>query len=152
MDTKSFIKDFIKVAILFLLLYFLFSCTPQRRLNRLLTNHPELLEKDTIIVRDTVVVENYNYDTTTIIRTHDTTTVINNERVVLKYYYDTLREIIHHDVECLGDTVYIETLVPIEKAVYKELSWWQKYKEFIYIGLFLILVLIILKKIGKIIL
>ena len=152
MDTKSFIKDFIKVTILFSLLYFLFSCTPQRRLNRLLTNHPELLEKDTIIVRDTVVVQNYNYDTTTIIRLHDTTTVINNERVVLKYYYDTLREIIHHDVECLGDTVYIETLVPIEKAVYKELSWWQKYKEFIYIGLFLILVLMILKKLGKIVL
>ena len=152
MDTKSFIKDFIKIAILCLLLWFLFSCTPQRRLNRLLTNHPQLLEKDTIIVKDTVVVQNYNYDTTTIIRPHDTTTVINNERVVLKYYYDTLREIIHHDVECLGDTVYIETLVPIEKAVYKELSWWQKYKEFIYIGLFLILILIILKKLGKIVL
>ena len=152
MDTKSFIKDFIKIAILFLLLCLLFSCTPQRRLNRLLTNHPELLEKDTIVVRDTVVVQNYNYDTTTIIRLHDTTTVINNERVVLKYYYDTLREIIHHEVECLGDTVYIETLVPIEKAVFRELSWWQKYKEFIYIGLFLILVLIILKKLGKIIL
>ncbi len=149
MDTKSFIKDFIKVTILFSLLYFLFSCTPQRRLNRLLTNHPELLEKDTIIVKDTVVVQNYNYDTTTIIRLHDTTTVINNERVVLKYYYDTLREIIHHDVECLGDTVYIETLVPIEKAVFRELSWWEKYKEFIYISLVLLLVLIVLKKIGK---
>jgi len=152
MDTKSFIKDFIKVTILFLLLYFLFSCTPQRRLNRLLTKHPELLERDTIVVKDTVIVDNYNYDTTTIIRSYDTTTVINNERVVLKYYYDTLREVIYHEVECLGDTVYIETLVPIEKAVYKELSWWQKYKEFIYIGLFLILVLIILKKLGKIIL
>ena len=152
MDTKSFIKDFIKVTILFSLLYFLFSCTPQRRLNRLLTNHPELSQKDTVIVRDTVVVENYNYDTTTIIRSHDTTTVINNERVVLKYYYDTLREVIYHDVECLGDTVYIETLVPVEKAVFRELSWWEKYKEFIYIGLFLILVLMILKKLGKIVL
>jgi len=152
MDKKSVIKSFIEIVFLCLLLYLLFSCTPQRRLNRLLTNHPELLEKDTIVVRDTVVVENYNYDTTTIIRLHDTTTVINNERVVLKYYYDTLREVIHHDVECLGDTVYIETLVPIEKAVYKELSWWQKYKEFIYIGLFLILILIILKKLGKIVL
>ena len=152
MDKKSVIKSFIEIVFLCLLLYLLFSCTPQRRLNRLLTNHPELLEKDTIVVRDTVVVENYNYDTTTIIRLHDTTTVINNERVVLKYYYDTLREVIHHDVECLGDTVYIETLVPIEKAVFKELSWWEKYKEFIYIGLFLILVLIILKKLGKIIL
>ncbi len=152
MVKKSIIKSFIEIVFLCLLLYLLFSCTPQRRLNRLLTNHPELLEKDTIVVRDTVVVENYNYDTTTIIRLHDTTTVINNERVILKYYYDTLREVIHHDVECLGDTVYIETLVPIEKAVFKELSWWQKYKEFIYIGLFLILVLIILKKLGKIIL
>jgi len=152
MDKKSIIKSFIEVVFLCLLLYLLFSCTPQRRLNRLLTNHPELLEKDTIVVRDTVVVENYNYDTTTIIRLHDTTTVINNERVVLKYYYDTLREVIHHDVECLGDTVYIETLVPIEKAVYKELSWWEKYKEFIYIGLVLILVLIVLKKLGKIVL
>jgi len=152
MDKKSVIKSFIEVVFLCLLLYLLFSCTPQRRLNRLLTNHPELLEKDTVVVRDTVVVENYNYDTTTIIKLHDTTTVINNERVILKYYYDTLREVIHHDVECLGDTVYIETLVPIEKAVFKELSWWEKYKEFIYIGLFLILVLIILKKLGKIIL
>ena len=129
----------------------LFSCTPQRRLNRLLTNHPELLEKDTIIVRDTVVVQNYNYDTTTIIRLHDTTTVINNERVVLKYYYDTLREIIHHEVECLGDTVYTEKLVTIEKAVFRELSWWDKYKEFIYIGLVLILVLFVLKKVGKVV-
>jgi len=152
MDKKSVIKSFIEIVFLCLLLYLLFSCTPQRRLNRLLTNHPELLEKDTIVVRDTIVVENYNYDTTTIIRLHDTTTVINNERVILKYYYDTLREVIHHDVECLGDTVYIETLVPIEKAVFKELSWWEKYKEFIYIGLFLILVLIILKKLGKIVL
>jgi hypothetical protein len=152
MVKKSTIKNFVEIVFLFLLLYLFFSCTPQRRLNRLLTNHPELLEKDTILVRDTVVVENYNYDTTTIIRLHDTTTVINNERVILKYYYDTLREVIHHDVECLGDTVYIETLVPIEKAVYKELSWWQKYKEFIYIGLFLILILIILKKLGKIVL
>ncbi len=149
MVKKSFIKNYIQITLISLLFI---CCSPQERLNRLIPKHPTLLQKDTIIVRDTVVVENYNYDTTTIIKLHDTTTVINNERVVLKYYYDTLREVIHHDVECLGDTVYIETLVPVEKAVFRELSWWEKYKEFIYIGLFLILVLIILKKIGKIVL
>ena len=143
-------KDKLKNNIQIILISLLFiCCSPQERLNRLITKHPELLQKDTIIVRDTVVVENYNYDTTTIIRSHDTTTVINNERVVLKYYYDTLREVIYHEVECLGDTVYIETLVPIEKAVFRELSWWEKYKEFIYISLVLLLVLIVLKKIGK---
>ena len=147
MDTKSIIKNFIQIILVFLLI----SCSPQKRLNRLITKYPSLVELDTILVRDTVVVENYNYDTTTLIRTHDTTVVINNEKVVLKYFYDTLRETIYHDVECIGDTVYTEKLITVEKAVFRELSWWEKYKEFIYIGLVLILVLFVLKKIGKIV-
>ena len=146
MVKKSIIKNYIQIILISLLFI---CCSPQERLNRLITKHPTLLQKDTIIVRDTVVVENYNYDTTTIIKLHDTTTVINNERVVLKYYYDTLREVIYHDVECLGDTVYTEKLITVEKAVFRELSWWEKYKEFIYISLVLLLVLIVLKKIGK---
>ena len=148
MVRKSIFKVFIQVVLLSLL----FSCSPQERLNRLLTRHPQLLERDTIVVIDSVIVESYIRDTTTIIQMHDTTTVINNERVVLKYFYDTLREVIHHEVKCLGDTVYVETLVPIEKAVFRELSWWDKYKEFIYIGLVLMMVLLVLKKIGKIVL
>ena len=145
-------KSIFKVLVQIILFSFLLSCSPQQRLNRLLTKHPQLLERDTIVVIDSVIVENYVRDTTTIIEMHDTTTVINNERVVLKYFYDTLREVIHHEVKCLGDTVYIETLVPIEKAVFRELSWWDKYKEFIYIGLVLMMVLLVLKKIGKIVL
>jgi len=144
MARKSIIKNYIQVILVFLIV----GCSPQKRLNRLITKYPNLSEKDTIIVHDTVVVENYNYDTTTILEFHDTTTVINNERVILKYFYDTLREIIHHDIECLGDTVYSEKIVTVEKAVFRELSWWDKYKEFIYIGLVLLLVLKILKKIG----
>ena len=149
MVKKSIIKNYIQIVLISLLFI---CCSPQERLNRLITKHPELSQKDTIIVIDTVIVENYNYDTTTIIRLHDTTTVVNNEHVILKYYYDTLREVIHHEVECLGDTVYTETIVTVEKAVFRELSWWEKYKEFIYIGLFLILILTILKKLGKIVL
>ena len=148
MVKKGIIKNYIQIILISLLLI---GCSPQERLNRLMTRFPQLTETDTIYVRDTVVVENYNYDTTTVIRTHDTTTVINNERVILKYFYDTLREVIHHEVECLGDTVYTEKLVTIEKAVFRELSWWDKYKEFVYIGLVLILVLLVLKKLGKVV-
>jgi hypothetical protein len=147
MVKKSFIKDYLKIVLACLIL---FACTPQKRLNRLITKHPELLEMDTIVVIDTVIVENYNYDTTTIIKFHDSMTVINNEKVILRYFYDTLREIIYHEVECLGDTVYTEKIITVEKAVFKELSWWEKYREFIYIGLVLILTLTVLKKIGKI--
>jgi hypothetical protein len=146
MVRKSIRKVFIQIVLIVCII----GCSPQERLNRLITKHPQLLHLDTLVVKDTVVVENYNYDTTTLIRLHDSTIVINNERVILKYYYDTLREVIYHDVECLGDTVYTEKLITVEKAVFRELSWWEKYKEFIYIGLILIFVLMILKKIGKI--
>ena len=144
---KSIIKNYIQIILVSLLII---GCSPQKRLNRLITKYPQLTEIDTIIVRDTVVVENYNYDTTTIIRLHDTTTVVNNERVILKYFYDTLRETIYHDVDCIGDTVYTEKLITVEKAVFKELSWWEKYKDLIYILAVLLLGLVILKKIGKI--
>lgn len=149
MVKKSIIKNYIQIILISLLFI---CCSPQERLNRLITKHPQLLQLDTLVVRDTVVVENYNYDTTTLIRLHDSTIVINNERVILKYYYDTLREVIYHEVECLGDTVYTEKIVTVEKAIFRELSWWDKYKEFIYIGLVLILALFVLKKIGKIVL
>ena len=147
MVRKGFIKNYIQIILISLLII---GCSPQKRLNRLITKFPQLTEIDTIIVRDTVVVENYNYDTTTIIRLHDTTTVVNNERLVLKYFYDTLRETIYHEVDCIGDTVYTEKLITVEKAVFKELSWWEKYKDLIYILAVLLLGLVIFKKIGKI--
>lgn len=145
MVRKSIRQVFVKIILICLIV----GCSPQKRLNRLLTRHPNLTEQDTIIVRDTVLVERYIHDTTTVLEFHDTTTVINNERVILKYFHDTLTKEIHHYVECKGDTVYMEKLVPIEKAVFRELSWWEKYREFLYIGLILIGVLMIIKKIGK---
>ena len=147
MVRKSIRQIFVQIIFISLIL----GCSPQERLNRLLTKYPTLTEKDTIIVRDTITIEKYVHDTTTVLEFHDTTTVINNERVILKYFHDTLTKEIHHYVECKEDTVYVEKLVPIEKAVFRELSWWEKYREFIYIGLVLLGVYMIIKKIGKII-
>jgi hypothetical protein len=145
------IKRIIKNCFQVILVCLIVGCSPQKRLNRLLTKYPQLTQHDTIVVRDTVTIERYVHDTTTVLEFHDTTTVINNERVILKYFHDTLTKEIHHYVECKGDTVYMEKLIPIEKAVFRELSWWEKYREFIYIGIVLIMVLLLLKKIGKII-
>ena len=144
-------KSVRQVLVQVILICLIVGCSPQKRLNRLLTKYPTLTEKDTIVVRDTIMIEKYVYDTTTVLEFHDTTTVINNERVILKYFHDTLTKEIHHYVECKEDTVYVEKLVPIEKAVFRELSWWEKYREFIYIGLVLLGVYMIIKKIGKII-
>ncbi len=144
-------KSIRQVLVKIILICLIVGCSPQKRLNRLLTKYPNLTEKDTIVLRDTVTIQNYVHDTTTVLEFHDTTTVINNERVILKYFHDSLTKEIHHYVECKGDTVYVEKPYYVEKAVFRELSWWEKYKEFLYIGLILIGVLMIMKKIGKII-
>ena len=133
-----------------LLILFLSSCSPQKRLQRLLKKNPELIELDTIRVIDTVIIDNYTYDTITNIHLHDSTTVINNEKVILKYFYDTLTREIWHEVECLGDTIIKEKIIQVEKVVYKQLSWWEQYGTIVIIISLILGVLIVLKKLGKI--
>jgi len=135
-------------------LLFLCNCSPQKRLNRLIKKYPQLTEVsiDTIKVRDTIYIDNYDTTVLSSIIKHDTTIIVNNDRTFARYYYDTLRQEIYHEVKCLGDTVYYYKDVPykVEKVVFKELSWWQKYKDIIIIISLLILALVILKKAGKI--
>ena len=137
---------FLKNSILILLLV---SCSPQKRLNRLITKHPNLIQLDTLIVRDTIVIESFNYDTVTTFKYSDTTIIVNTEKVLARYYYDTLRQEIWHEIECKEDTVFYKKLVPVEKVVYKELSFWEKYETLIYILLGLFILLVIYKKLTK---
>jgi hypothetical protein len=125
-------------------------------MNRLIKKYPHLTEFsiDTIIVRDTIIIDNYDTTITNNIIKHDSTIVLNNEKIYLKYFYDTLRETIIHKVECFGDTVFSEKIVPykVEKVVFKTLTWWQEYKPLIIILSLLILALIVLKKLGRLML
>ena len=104
-----------------LLCIFLISCSPQNRLNRKVKRAENyaykhgLVIKDTIKVVDTVIIESYIHDTTATFYRHDSTIVVNNEKVFLRYFYDTLRQEIYHEVECKGDTIVKEVLVPVDK-------------------------------------
>ena len=104
-----------------ILCIFLISCNPQNRLNRKVKRAENyaykhgLVIKDTIKVVDTVIVESYIHDTTATFYRHDSTIVVNNEKVFLRYFYDTLRQEIYHEVECKGDTIVKEVLVPVDK-------------------------------------
>lgn len=145
MVEKSFKRYIVKVIAVIIL----FSCSPQKRLNRLVKKHPSLVELDTIKIIDTVITPTIQHDTTTVFKfsTHDT--VINNEKVFLKYFYDTLTREIHHEYICFGDTIIQEKIIPIEKIVYKELNWWEKYQSLIYIFLIGFVLLVIYKRLTK---
>jgi len=141
---------FLKSSILVLLLI---ACSPQKRLNRLINKYPHLTETsiDTIFVIDTIIIDNYDTTILSNIIKHDSTIVINNEKVYLKYFYDTVKETLIHQIECFGDTIIKEKIIPykVEKVVYKELTWWQEYKHIIIIFTLLLIALIVLKKLGK---
>ena len=138
------------------ILIFICSCSPQKKLQRLINKHPELLTQDTLnlIIHDTVIVEKYNYDTITQLSYHDSTIVVNNEKVYLKYFYDTLRKEIYHEVICYGDTVYFtkEVQVVVEKVVIEELTWWEKWRDTIIIIGIIIILLFLFKKFSKVLL
>jgi len=132
-----------------IILIFLVSCSPQNRLNRKVKRAENyaykhgLIIQDTIRIVDTVLIDNYIHDTTATIIMHDSVTVVNNEKVVLRYFYDTLRQEIYHEVECKGDTIIREVVVPVDK-------WKVVDKDYRYtivvIILLIALILIILRK------
>lgn len=88
-----------------------------RKINKAMGLDPERFTTDTIFFIDTVVVESFRVDTLREVVYHDTVTVINNDRVSIKYFYDTTRLEIWHEVECHEDTVYITHQLEVEKLV-----------------------------------
>jgi hypothetical protein len=104
-----------------LILIFLVGCSPQNRLNRKVKRVENfaykhgLVIKDTVRVIDTVVIDSYRVDTLNTFTRHDSVVIFNTDKVYLKYFYDTLRQEIYHEVECKGDTIIREVLVPVDK-------------------------------------
>ena len=138
MAKKSIIQIFLILLIV--------GCTPQKRLNRIVKNNPHLLVKDTIRVVDTIVIDNYSFDTITSIEFHDTVIIENNEKIIARYYYDTLKKEIHHYIECKSDTIVKNRFIPIEKVIIQEQTLWQKYGSLVIIALIFLIILRVFKK------
>jgi len=131
-----------------LIICFLISCTPQKRLNRLVRKYPQLTQLDTIRIIDTIVIDNFNYDTIETVNYHDTTIIVNNERIEARYFYDTLRQEIYHEITCKSDTIIQNRFIPVEKVIVQEQKTWQKYKPMAIFSIVILIALAILKRIG----
>ena len=131
-----------------IIIILLISCTPQKRLNRLVRNHPYLSKIDTIKIVDTIVVPNYEYDTIETVTYHDTTIIVNNEKIEARYYYDTLRKEIWHEITCKNDTIIKDRYIPFETVTIQEQTLWEKYGSLAIIGLIVLIGSKVLKKLG----
>ena len=93
------------------LILLLASCTPQKRLDRLIRRHPELVRVDSLKIVDTVITRDVSIDTMRVMNTHDTF-IVNRDRL-------TVQVIRHQDSiyvfgKCAADTIVIERNVPVK--------------------------------------
>ena len=105
-------KKFLILNSSFLIL-FLFSCSPAKRLDRLVSRHPELRLPDTLIVRDTLISPAVQADTLLHLEQLNDTVILEKERLQVKL----LRKLDTLWVEgtCNPDTIYYEKQIPVEK-------------------------------------
>jgi hypothetical protein len=110
------------------------SCSAQWHLKTAVRKDPLILEKDTLVVMDTVVSPPVAITDTVIMKQHDTITLVKDKlRVKIVKVNDTITI----DAICDSDTIVRTIKVPYDKIVYVEKeSVWDKIKSLaIYIAL-----------------
>ena len=107
-----------------ILLSSLMSCSAQWHLKKAVQKDPIILEKDTLVVTDTVVSPPVAITDTVTLKQHDTI-VIQKDR--LKVQLVKVNDTITINAECASDTIVTTIEVPYEKIIYvKEKTLWQK--------------------------
>jgi hypothetical protein len=106
-------KCLVKLTLLLLLT----SCSAQWHLKKAVQKNPLILEKDTLVVTNTVVSPPVAITDTVIMRQHDTITLIKDKlRVKIVKVNDTITI----DAICDSDTIISVIEVPYEKIIYVE--------------------------------
>ena len=141
---------YIRTAIWCIILI-LASCSPQKRLNRLVKKHPELIKVDTLSVHDTIHTETIKADTvfkdTTFLRLlRDTITVVNDRLRINTYHY---RDSIFIEGECIGDTIIREIRVPYKYIQPVTKTKTPAYMIILLLGLIIILILLGIKSLRE---
>ncbi len=120
-----------KLILMFLIGQILSSCSPEKRLARILRNNPELIKTETIYKRDTTIVAGAKADTifaTTITRD---TLVIKEKQLTIKYYNDGKTTYL----KGVCDTIKIIKEIPVQVFTVQPppvLTWWQRLKAGIW--------------------
>ena len=126
------------------LLLILCSCTPQRRFERLITRHPELLTTQYIVVRDTIRITVPEVQVDTIIDKQTLVDTIYLKKEQLKVKVWMKGEKIYIQGKC--DTVYIDKVITakVPVKIYEKTPVWKKIINFIVTLIFIVVILYIL--------
>lgn len=115
-----------RTALYIVVLLLLASCSPQKRLHRLVSKHPELSRVDTIKIQDTVIVPSIKTDTVFSSSLLKDTVTITKEKLKIKL--TEINDTIYLNAEVEPDTVILTKDVLVDRIVHVEpVKWWIKY-------------------------
>ena len=118
------------------LILLLSSCSAQWHLKKAVSKDPTILERDTLVVTDTVVSPPVAITDTVTLRQHDTITVVKDR---LKVQLVKVNDTVIIDAICDSDTIVTVVEVPYEKIVYVEkATLLDKFKDLILAGVILL--------------
>ena len=128
-----------KYFTLLILSFILLSCSPQKKLHRLLKKHPELLKTDTIKINDSVFIPEIRIDTIFHYSALKDTVVITKEKLKIKIL--EVNDTVFLDAEVKADTVVLIKEIPVEKLAYAEpVKWYIKVWENFSVWLIVLIV------------
>lgn len=132
-----------KTILIIITLLLAYSCTCERKLDKVLKKCPELLLNDTIRIRDTIVINGVQKDTIFNYLVKDTV-IIREGGLTMKYFYNTHDSTIYLSGKC--DTIYIPYTkdIPVNQILNEDsggFNWWM----ITCIGLAVLLVFLIVR-------
>lgn len=138
--------------IVLVLCLLLFSCSPQKKLRKLLKKHPELLNiKDTVeVVRtDTITIDRIETDTSF----HSSVDSIIIEKEKLRIVYRKIRDSVYIKGEYLGDTIVRTDTVKVEVKIaeVRKPTLWEEVRGWLWLLILIVLGIVFRKALKKLI-
>jgi len=108
-------KSIRTINFLLLLIFILASCSPQKRLSRLVNHHPELKVVDTLHIRDTIPIPMVQADTLLHMDSLFDTVTFKKDR--LKVSVLRLHDTLYLQGKCEADTIFVDRKIPVERII-----------------------------------
>lgn len=132
---------------LLLIAFIIFSCSPQKRLARLLKKYPQLSTIDTLVINDTIITKGVKIDTVFKFVKGTGPLDLKKGNLRMIYLHDTIYDSVYIDAECLPDTIIREIKTP-SKTIFVEQTGWDSFKRYWWVFLIIAMLFfaLILKK------
>ena len=135
-----------KIILCFTVLLLLAHCSPQKRLHRLITKHPELIQLDTIIVQDSVFVPGVKIDTVFHLLELKDTVFISKDNLQIQLV--EINDTVYLDAEVKADTVVIIKEISVEKLAYVEpIEWYIKIWDNLSFWVIILFICVLIRKV-----